>query len=750
MRDLSLPPISPGRPHLRALTAVAALAALAVTPFAAARVDMSSDPVEIVVGFENAATAAERTQALAEAGVRIEERLPKLDAVVVSAPDARAAAALAELRADGDVDYAARETYRRPMLTPNDPGYATSTWPYLQTALPNAWDLTTGSASVVVAVLDSGVDAAHPDLPAMAAGYDFVNEDANPADDLGHGTQVTGALAAHLGNGLDAVGACPGCTVMPVKVMNGAALASDTDVVEGIVWATDNGADVINLSLGGPDSSQLLTDGVAYARNRGVVVIASAGNDGAATPMYPAAIEGVIGVAGTNSSDALYPFSNYGADYVDMAAPGCLQTTLMGGGVVEGCGTSVAAPLVSGVAGLVLSHSPLLNGKQVEGVLTSSAKDEPGLDVEHGILDAYVALLVSAAMPPPPANTALPELSGVAQEGQTLTATTGSWSGGAISYSYAWERCNAAAVVCGVVSGATTASYQLSGADVGLTLRAVVTATNGGGAQTSATSAKTAVVGGVASLPPGYSTDVFASLTASTTSPGLGSTVDFRVAIGARPGSAPASNVILDFTLPSGLVHAGSTATKGTGCTVKGQRVTCDLGALAYPAEAEVVVTATVRISGKLTALASVTTIPGDAKPDDNMVVQTVAVVGPETPTSPRRPTPNPPAGDEDEPTVVTVVPVSIGGSARVGKRLTARLGSGWAGKAPHHFRYQWQSCATVKGKLRCASLKGKTGRTMVVSRAYVGKRLRVLATGVSADGKTQRRTSRTTGAVRR
>jgi hypothetical protein len=126
-----------------------------------------------------------------------------------------------------------------------------------------------------------------------------------------------------------------------------------------------------------------------------------------------------------------------------------------------------------------------------------------------------------------------------------------------------------------------------------------------------------------------------------------------------------------------------------------------------------------------------------------------VSVDGPETPGSPARPGPKPPAGD-DESTPAVTVPVTIGGMPKVGKRLTVKPGSGWAGEAPHRFRYQWQSCSTVKGKLRCGNLKGKTARTLVVSRSYVGKRLRVLTTARSADGRTQRRTSRTTGAVRR
>jgi subtilisin family serine protease len=727
----------------RVVAGLVALAALAVTPFAAARVEPGSTPVSIVVGFEDDTSRAERLEALADAGVRIEDSLPKVNAVVVSAPHAEAAAALAELRGDADVAYAARETTYRPALVPNDPGYTTSSWPYLQTALPNAWDLTTGTSSVIVAVLDSGVDATHPDLPAMGAGYDVVNDDAVPADDLGHGTQVTGALAARLGNGLDGVGACPGCTVMPVKVISGVTgIATDADIVDGIVWATDHGADVINMSLGGPDLSELMTNGVAYARSRGVVVIASAGNDGTSDLNYPAAIEGVVSVAGVDSHDWLYTWSNRGAS-VDVAAPGCLQTTLLGGGSIEGCGTSIAAPLVSGIAGLVLSRNSLLNAEQVTSILTSSARDEPGLDVEHGIVDANVALHVAGATPPPPANTALPQVSGTLEPGQTLTSTTGSWSSDAISYSYAWERCNASTVVCARVQGATASTYTLSGADVGLMLRSVVTATNGGGARTSAASAKTAVVGGTA--PATGSTDVFVSLTSSTATPALNSNVTYTLVVGLQPGSAPATKATAVVTLPSGVVHVSSSASRGTGCTAKGQKVTCELGGLAHPQQAEVVVSATVRMSGKLTVHGSATTTPTDVREDDNVASKTVTVAGSETSAPPA---PNPSAGDDGD--EAKIVPVSIGGTARVGKRLTVRPGSGWAGEGPHRFRYQWQSCAPVNGKLRCGSLKGKTARILVVTRSYVGKRMRVLTTGIAADGTTQRRSSRTTTAVRR
>lgn len=619
------------------------------------------------------------------------------------------------------------------MLTPNDPGYSAVTWPYLQAALPNAWDLTTGQTSVVVAVLDTGIDYAHTDLPALTAGYDFVNNDSNPADDQGHGTSVTGAFGAKINNGVAAAGVCPGCTVMPVKVLNSAGIGADANIASGIVWAADKGARVINLSLGGTGYTAVLQDAVTYAISRGVVIIAAAGNDGLTTKLYPASFDGVIGVAATQSNNTLDTFSTRG-QHLELAAPGCLQTTLMGGGLGEVCGTSIASPIVAGVVGLMLSRNPALNRVQVEGVLTGTASGSSVLDVKFGLLDAYKAVNLAGSMPAVPVNTALPAISGTLNEGETLTAATGSWANSPTSFAYAWERCNAAGVTCAKIAGATSSTYQLLGADVGSKLRVIVTATNAGG-NTSATSALTGLVTGNVPLP-GSNVDLYATISSSTSAPAVGSDVVYRIAVGTRPSTAAASRVKLAFTMPTGLTYVEAKPSRGT-CTTAGQTVTCDLGYFSPPAQAEVSVTAKVGMAGMQTVVAEVTPTPEDAKPGDNMITQSVTVPGP--------PSPAPSSGQNE-----ALPTVAVTGEAKVGATLSAGAGTGWKGRGPHAFGYQWEACSTVKGKLRCTSLAGETEGTLLVTQAHLGKQLRVIVIGLASDGIGELHESGLTGAVQR
>lgn len=468
--------------------------ALAALSGAAAAGDLEG--VEIVVAFAPGTGAAERSGILADSGVTGTATIGPLDAVVAVQDAGQVDAALATLRADPDVAYAEPEGYARAALVPDDPGYLASPWPYERTSLPAAWDVTTGNPSVVVALLDSGIDRAQPDLANVMAGWDFVNGDADPADDLGHGTMVAGTLAAQLGNGLGATGVCPRCAILPVKVLGSDNRAAWSDVARGILWATDNGADVINISLDGPSPSQLVADAVSYANARGVIVVAAGGNAGSSTPSYPSSHPGVIGVAATDANDALYSWSNRGR-HLELAAPGCVSTTYR---TVESpayggaCGTSFAAPMVAGVAALLLAANPRMTRTEVERALLSAADPLPGVDVERGRLDAAAALRPGMdVVPSPPANTGPPTLAGRAEVGQTLTATPGTWSGASpLTLSYAWARCDAAGSSCAPVAEASGQSYLLAAADTGSTVRVTVTAAGASGS--SSASATSAVV----------------------------------------------------------------------------------------------------------------------------------------------------------------------------------------------------------------------------------------------------------------
>ena len=251
-------------------------------------------------------------------------------------------------------------------------------------------------SSVVVAVVDTGV-ARHPELTAaLLPGHNFSDSGlaTDSTDRAGHGTHVAGTIAADAGTTVE--GIAHGARILPVKVLGDDGGGWTHWVANGIIWAADNGADVINLSLGGPSSSSLLTSAVDHARSLGVTVIAAAGNENTSAPAYPAAIPGVIGVSAVDETKRRAWFSNYGS-YVDIAAPGVdILSTVLFGSWDWYSGTSMASPHVAGVAALVEAAAPGLTPAQVERVLAGSTTDlgASGRDplFGHGLVDAVRAV----------------------------------------------------------------------------------------------------------------------------------------------------------------------------------------------------------------------------------------------------------------------------------------------------------------------------------------------------------------------
>lgn len=295
--------------------------------------------------------------------------------------------------------------------TPNDPLWSTS-WSLTRANVPAAWSLTPGVAETVVAVLDTGVDLAHPDLQgSLVQGYDAVNRDDDPTDDHGHGTMVAGVVAARGNNGLGGVGVCSGCSVMPVKVIAGNGSGTAADIADGIRWATEHGADIVNMSftLSGPDEG--VAQAIAFAQSRGVVVVAAAGNAGVADVSYPAGYPGVVSVAGSDSADVRYGWSNYGG-WVRLAAPGCSVSTAAGGSYGEFCGTSSATAFVSGVAGLIRSLAPELPADGLGQALAAGAVPV-GDFVSAGRVDVGGAAAALRQAAPAPSSTVPPPLPAV-------------------------------------------------------------------------------------------------------------------------------------------------------------------------------------------------------------------------------------------------------------------------------------------------------------------------------------------------
>ena len=282
----------------------------------------------------------------------------------------------------------------RPVSAPpvvlNDPLWR-GTWSHAKANVGAAWSVTAGAAGTVVAVLDTGVDASHPDLQgALVSGYDTVNDDGDPADDHGHGTMVAGVIAARANNGIGAAGTCWRCSIMPVKVIGGNGIGAAADIAEGILWATARGARVINMSFTLSAPSDAVGAAIEQARAQGVVVVAAAGNAGSADATFPGAYPGVVTVAGTDASDGRYGWSSYGS-WVRLAAPGCSMTTASGAAYGDFCGTSSAAAFVSGVAGLIRSAAGHLPPDAVLQVLASRAA-RVGDFVAAGRVDAAASL----------------------------------------------------------------------------------------------------------------------------------------------------------------------------------------------------------------------------------------------------------------------------------------------------------------------------------------------------------------------
>lgn len=463
-------------------------------------------------------------------------------------PD-RIASSVRQLSRDPQVAFVERDTKVRSLASPNDYWWP-SEWAPPKINAPLAWDSTTGSASTVIAILDSGVDFSQPDLQgAFVAGRDIVNSDDDPSDDYGHGTQVAGVAGARSNNGVGVASYCWACSIMPVKVLGSNGAGSMSDVASGITWASDHGARVINMSLGSTSSSSTLASAVQYAHDHGVMLVAAAGNSGSNVQTYPAALPTVIGVAGTDSTDQLTSTSNYGS-WVKVSAPGCNFTTGLNSWYGTFCGTSSASPVVAAVAGLAISANPAATNTQVEQAIESSTVPESF--VQYGRVDAAGTLsaLGASSSGSAPVNSSLPAISGSAQEGSTLNASAGSWSGSTASYSYQWQRCDSSGGGCNQIPGATGQSYVQTSADVGSTIRITVTAANAYGSS-SATSARTAVV----TAPPVLAQTQTATFTGSISAKQPSKSFDLAIGSGATTGTlmfTKASTLTLTLIAPDG------------------------------------------------------------------------------------------------------------------------------------------------------------------------------------------------------
>jgi subtilisin family serine protease len=429
---------------LLALTLTSALAAVALASSATGRPDgqraRSAVPDEILAGFKPALSASAQDSILAAAGARRKRRFAAIHGALVSVAPGSTAQTIRALKRDPRVSYAEPNFILR--AAPNDP-FLSQLWGldnYGQTVnwtagTPDAdidgreaWSVSTGSPDVVVAVIDTGVDLAHPDLAANIwvnpgedcggcrtngldddgngyvddwRGWDFVNGDNNPADDQGHGTHVAGTIAAAGDNGLGVAGVTWSTKVMPLKFLGSDGSGTTADAISALLYANAKGVPILNNSWGGGEFSQALLDAIEQTDSSGELFVAAAGNDFTnidLEPFYPAAydVANVVSVGASDQFDRKAWFSNYGTKTVDLSAPGTnVYSTWTSGTYRFADGTSMAAPHVSGAAALAKAVFPDASGvglkalllRTIDPVASLGAASRTGgrLNVDHAV-----------------------------------------------------------------------------------------------------------------------------------------------------------------------------------------------------------------------------------------------------------------------------------------------------------------------------------------------------------------------------
>jgi thermitase len=347
----------------------------------------------VLVGFEDGVSKARQERVLGSAGGRLAQRFGAVRRGRLAVVRPRSGTAADTLRRrlakDPAVAYAEPDHVQRVATTPNDPyygfDYAVVDGPEDHDIdAPGAWSTRTSCAKV--AILDTGIDTDHPDLAANVHksddkpgngkdddkngyvddtyGYDAIAGKGSGEDDNGHGTHVAGIVAARGNNASGTAGACWSAKLGAIKFMNAKGKGSTSDAIEGIEYAVKAGYKIVNCSFGSSAKSSALHDAVDYAQEKNVLLVVAAGNDGEdidEAPVYPASYgdSNILAVAASTADDTLASFSNYGAESVDVAAPGDgILSTYLGGGYKVLSGTSMAAPYAAGVAALLRKQEP--------------------------------------------------------------------------------------------------------------------------------------------------------------------------------------------------------------------------------------------------------------------------------------------------------------------------------------------------------------------------------------------------------
>lgn len=402
----------------------------------------------IVVRFEEGTNEQEKEKILSSIEARRERRINRVNAERVKVRKSKVKENVEKLRKNGRVKYAEPDFIATKTFVPNDTYYSYQ-WGLPKIKAEGGWDKTHGSDSAPVAIVDTGIDDSHPDLLGKVIKRANFTWDPD-VDGDGHGTHVAGIVAATTNNSLGVASLGYDTKLFSVKSLDNNGSGYYSWIANGIIWSADNGAKVINMSLGGSSNSQILKDAVDYAWGKGSVVVAAAGNSNNSKSFYPAYYVNSIAVAATDSTDTKASFSNYGS-WVDLAAPGfSIYSTFPGNRYAYLSGTSMATPFVSALSSLVFANNPAFSNTEVRNKIESTAERiaRTGSYWTYGRIDACAALdcLFSSPSPTPtPSLTPIPTpslppesngLSAVYYDNADLTGLTFSRIDGTINFNW--------------------------------------------------------------------------------------------------------------------------------------------------------------------------------------------------------------------------------------------------------------------------------------------------------------------------
>ncbi len=393
---------------------------------------------DIIVKYKKGASENSKNKIRKIRKAIIRNKIDKLNIDVIRVQTGTAEELITQYQKDPEVEYAEPDYLTQALLVTNDP-YLPFQWGQYKIQTANstdtsAWDITQGDQSIKVAVLDTGIEETHTDLVGKVVENNNFTTSALANDLHGHGTHVAGIIAANTNNNFQFAGVGYNSTLMNGKVLGDNGSGNYSWLINGIVWAADNGARVINISLGGPSSSQALEEAINYAWSKGAVVVAAAGNCGGTDYaqngclsfnqlFYPAYYTSAIAVGATDTNDQRASFSTYG-NWVDVAAPGAsIWSTYKDNAYANMSGTSMASPHVAGVAALIWASGICSDNICIRNQIEQTTDDISGIGTfwSNGRINAYKAVQSTT---PSPSPSTIPTITPTPTTAPTPTPTT--------------------------------------------------------------------------------------------------------------------------------------------------------------------------------------------------------------------------------------------------------------------------------------------------------------------------------------